>query len=59
LTLDDRFRPEVLDELRDRGHEVHVQPGRRWGRNCAARKSGRVLSASASTSTPLAIALGR
>jgi gamma-glutamyltranspeptidase/glutathione hydrolase len=59
LTLDERFDRKVLDELRDRGHNIKVHPGRRWGRNCAVSKTGRTLRAAASSTIPQSFAAAR
>jgi gamma-glutamyltranspeptidase/glutathione hydrolase len=59
LTMDERFSSNAINELRGRGHDVHIHPGRRWGRNCAAKKSGALLTAAASASVPQALAVGR
>ncbi|WP_375415426.1 gamma-glutamyltransferase family protein [uncultured Bradyrhizobium sp.] len=59
LTMDERFAENVVSELKARGHDVYIYPGRRWGRNCAARKDGVLLRAAASASVPQALAVGR
>jgi gamma-glutamyltranspeptidase/glutathione hydrolase len=59
LTLDDRFRPDVVDQLRQKGHAIRIQSGRRWGRNCIACKDGQLLLAAVSSSIPQAKAVGR
>ena len=59
LTVDERFAPTVIEQLKNRGHDVHIHPGRRWGRSCAAKKCGILLKAAASSSVPQALAVGR
>jgi gamma-glutamyltranspeptidase / glutathione hydrolase len=59
LTLEDRFSPQVVKELHDRGHTTRIHEGRRWGRNCVACKDDRLLMAAISSSIPQARAVGR
>ena len=59
VTLDWRYSESTCEELRRRGHLLKVQPGRRWGRGCAAKKSGLVLRAAASSAVPASLALAR
>ena len=59
LTLDERFGETVLEELRSRGHMAKIQKRRRWGRGCAAKTSGGILRAAASSAIPYSLAAAR
>jgi gamma-glutamyltranspeptidase / glutathione hydrolase len=59
VSMDDRFTKRALDEMRERGHDVRVPQGKRWGRVCAARKNGSLLAAAASFVPPHFLAVGR
>jgi gamma-glutamyltranspeptidase/glutathione hydrolase len=59
VTLDDRFSKDILEQLTQRGHRVRTPNGRRWGRVCAARKSGALLAAAASSTPNHFLAVGR
>jgi gamma-glutamyltranspeptidase/glutathione hydrolase len=59
VSMDDRFATEVLNEMRERGHDVRIPQDRRWGRVCAARKNGQLLAAAASSTPSHFLALGR
>jgi gamma-glutamyltranspeptidase/glutathione hydrolase len=59
LTIDERYGQTTADALRGRGHSVKVQPGRRWGRGCAAEKRAAILRAAASSAVPPSLALAR
>jgi gamma-glutamyltranspeptidase/glutathione hydrolase len=59
LTLDERYGEAVLEDLRGRGHLAKIQKGRRWGRGCAAKKSGGILRAGTSSAVPPSLAVAR
>jgi gamma-glutamyltranspeptidase/glutathione hydrolase len=59
LTLDERFSELTVAELRGRGHVVKVDRGRRWGRNCAAKKKGGMVFAASSSTIPQSFAAAR
>lgn len=60
LHIEDRFGPEILNELRERGHDLHVQPAWALGRLCAAgfRRDG-MIRAAATPRFMQAYAVGR
>lgn len=59
LTLDERFEQGMLGELRERGHDVRVKKGGRWGRGCATKREGRTLRAAASSTVLQSVAAAR
>jgi gamma-glutamyltranspeptidase/glutathione hydrolase len=59
LTLDERYPQATTENLKNRGHLVKVQRGRRWGRGCAAKTSAKILRAAASSAVPPSLALAR
>jgi gamma-glutamyltranspeptidase/glutathione hydrolase len=59
LTLDERYGPAVLADLKARGHLAKMQTGRRWGRGCAAKTSGGILRAATSSAVPPSLAVAR
>jgi gamma-glutamyltranspeptidase / glutathione hydrolase len=59
LTLNERYGESTCEDLRRRGHLLKVQPGRRWGRGCAAERSGTMLRTAASSAVPASLALAR
>jgi gamma-glutamyltranspeptidase/glutathione hydrolase len=47
LSIEDRFEPEMLDELARRGHLLNLADGWSLGRLCAASSAGGVIKAAA------------
>jgi gamma-glutamyltranspeptidase/glutathione hydrolase len=59
LQLEARFPDATIDELRRRGHDVHVVAPWSLGRNCAAASDGTLLHAAATPRWQQAYAVGR
>jgi len=59
IILEGRFPEETVDELKRRGHDVHLTGDWVLGRNCAAAKDGEVLRAAATPRLQQAYAIGR
>jgi gamma-glutamyltranspeptidase/glutathione hydrolase len=59
LDLEERYGPEVIEELRQRGHDVAVQPAWSLGRVSAVARRGRLLYAAANPRGMQGYAVGR
>jgi gamma-glutamyltranspeptidase/glutathione hydrolase len=59
VILEKRFPEATVAELRRRGHDVHLAEPWSLGRNCAAKKDGKVLRAAATPRLQQAYAVGR
>lgn len=59
VIMESRFPTATVADLRDRGHEIRLVEPWSLGRNCAAAKNGRMLSAAATARFQQAYAVGR
>ena len=59
IQLEGRFPKATLDELRRRGHDVHVVGDWMLGRNCAASTDGKLMKAAATPRFQMGYAVGR
>jgi gamma-glutamyltranspeptidase/glutathione hydrolase len=59
LVIEERFGAAVLDELRERGHDVTVNPPWSLGRTCAVARSDGLLHGAANARGAQAYAVGR
>jgi gamma-glutamyltranspeptidase/glutathione hydrolase len=59
LDMEARYSPEVIDELRERGHDVTVQPDWSLGRVSAVSRHEGVLRAAANPRGMQGYAAGR
>ncbi len=59
IVLEGRFPQATIDELKRRGHDVHLTGDWALGRNCAAARDGEVLRAAATPRLQQAYAIGR
>ena len=57
--MEDRVGAEVIDELRRRGHDVHVQPPWSLGRISAVARANGMLYAAANARGMQGYAVGR
>jgi gamma-glutamyltranspeptidase/glutathione hydrolase len=59
VIMENRFPEATVAELKKRGHDVHMADAWALGRNCAAKKDGKVLRAAATPRLQQAYAVGR
>jgi gamma-glutamyltranspeptidase/glutathione hydrolase len=59
LVIEERIGAEVLDDLRERGHDVVLSPSWSLGRTCAVARSDGLLHAAANARGAQAYAVGR
>ncbi len=59
IQLEGRFPQTTIDELKRRGHDVHVVGDWVLGRNCAASTDGRIMKGAATPRFQMGYAVGR
>jgi gamma-glutamyltranspeptidase/glutathione hydrolase len=59
IIMEKRFPEATIIELKRRGHDVQLAEPWSLGRNCAARKDGKMLRAAATPRLQQAYAVGR
>jgi gamma-glutamyltranspeptidase/glutathione hydrolase len=59
IQLEGRFPAATVEELKRRGHDVHVVGDWVLGRNCAASTDGKVMKAAATPRFQMGYAVGR
>jgi len=57
--MESRFPEKTVSELKKKGHDVQLAEPWSLGRNCAARKDGKVMRAAATPRLQQAYAVGR
>ena len=59
IQMEGRFPEATVDELKRRGHDVHLVGDWMLGRNCAASSDGKVMRAAATPRFQMGYAIGR